>query len=171
MPTSQPALLTTICEDLAYNAPNIHSILDLGIGMGKYGYLAREYVDFYGPQNYHKDSWKLLLHGVEIFEDYRNPLWQFYDNVFIQNIKDFEPKLKYDLIIMIDVLEHFTKDEGLMILKKYQACANRMLVSYHNSEQGPVKGNQYEEHKSKWSPENFNGKPLLLADNWGLILL
>lgn len=56
---------------------------------------------------------------MEVFEGYKNPLHTYaYDKVYYSNILDVIDKLpQYDVILLIDVLEHFTKRGRLSFVK------------------------------------------------------
>jgi hypothetical protein len=96
------------------------SVLDIGSGFGKYGVLCREYLELWdGRQEY---NFLRRIDGVEAFKNYITPLHKFiYNNIYTENIIDLVKKLDYtyDLVLLTDVLEHFTKDEGEWLLKKY----------------------------------------------------
>jgi hypothetical protein len=52
---------------------------------------------------------------------------------------------------MIDVLEHFEKDEGYWAMDKALNNSRALLISTPlGYEQGPVNGNGYETHRSEW---------------------
>ena len=86
------------------------SVLDVGVGFGKYGYLVREYLEIWGDGDQY-DQWLRTIDGVEVFEPYiREVQRAVYNEVFIGNATEVLPTLEkqYDLILLIDVLEHFT---------------------------------------------------------------
>lgn len=47
MPTSQPENLTPVCQKILELAPNVQSALDIGVGIGKWGVLLREYLEVF----------------------------------------------------------------------------------------------------------------------------
>ena len=49
-------------------------VLDVGIGMGNFGLLVRQYGDI-GNERLSREQWKLRIDGIELFEPYRNPAW------------------------------------------------------------------------------------------------
>jgi hypothetical protein len=134
-------------------ATNPKSVLDLGIGFGMNGCGVRNWLDL-GVKPY-----RTKLVGVEVFENYRNPVWDIYDEVIIGDIRFVLDSLpKFDLIIMSDVIEHFTLDEGKMLLEKLKAkCNKSVIVTTPNVwiEQGAYMGNEYETHKSLWGIYEF----------------
>jgi len=133
------------------------TILDVGIGFGKYGILCRESLDLYhgriGPSD-----WATQIDGIEVFENYRNPLWQIYDQVYIGNASDVLPGLPhYDIIICSDVIEHLDKSEGHALIR---ACVEKSDLLIINTpriffEQGETAGNLHESHKALWKSSDF----------------
>ena len=93
------------------------SVLDIGSGFGKYGMLCREYLELWDGRREYK--FLRRIEGVEVFENYITPLHKFiYNNIYTENITEIIKKIdyKYDLVLLIDVLEHFTKEEGTWLL-------------------------------------------------------
>lgn len=120
-------------------------VLDLGIGEGDFGVIAKNAL-----------SMKVNLTGVEIWDKYKNSQWDVYDKIYCMDIKDFLAKEteKYDIIFLIDVLEHFNKKDGETILKKIKKLANHFILlstPITNYPQGDYLGNPYERHKYFWS--------------------
>lgn len=167
MPTSDPRVIESACKSIIWNKPE--SVLDIGVGFGKWGVLAREYTDIWN-RRFYKDEWKTLIHGIEIHEKYRNPVWEVYNMVVIgdayETCKNVPP---YDMTIMMDVLEHFEKQRGLELVDNIMKVTKRFLVSYCNSDQKDVRDNPHEDHISKWGPKDFekySGSVLAKADDW-----
>jgi hypothetical protein len=135
------------------------SMLDIGIGFGKFGVLAREYLELWDGRSIYND-WKCKIDGVEIFKEYRNPIHDYvYDNVYYGNVLNiiFGIPFHYDLILLVDVLEHFTKENGLKLLKFCEEMAGCVLVvtPHKVSAQKAVFGNEYETHRSQWQLEDL----------------
>jgi hypothetical protein len=157
MPTSHCSQISTIVEIILAAKPQ--SVLDIGIGFGKYGFLCREYLELWdGRQQYGK--WQHRIDGIEAFAAYVTPLQRLiYDNIYTGDARRIVPELRhtYDLILLIDVIEHFTIDEGRALL---MACAERgkaCLIStpLEATQQGSAFGNAYEVHHSQWSKRHF----------------
>lgn len=158
MPSSRYDLIPLVLDIVTSQKPK--SILDVGIGMGKYGMLFREYLDVWDiskPYNQHN----LKLYGIEAFKDYENPVWDLYDKIFKQDVLTILPLLadlgKFDLLFLGDVIEHFTKEEGKTILSEINYEKLIVITPKIVSKQGMVYGNPYEVHKSSWSEEDFPG--------------
>jgi len=158
MPSSQIENISTITGWIAALDPC--SILDVGVGFGKYGVLTREYTDVRHGR-YKKDDWSVVIDGIEIFEPYFNPVWQVYNRVYCQDALALLPHLKnYELVLLGDVIEHFRKKEGRRLL---DACMRMATLAVIVSTplgpypQGALCGNEHERHLSEWTPRDFEG--------------
>ncbi len=135
------------------------SVLDVGVGFGKYGVLLREMMDV-PLERYEKQSWHLRLDGVEAFPKYRNPIHDYaYDNIRYTPIEDCLDSLGvYDVILFIDILEHFPKEQGVELLNRLLEHTNKALIvstPVNPSPQIDYMGNTYEAHRSRWTPIDF----------------
>jgi methyltransferase family protein len=153
MPSSQHYHISKIM-DLIINI-NPMSILDIGTGFGKYGVLCREYLELWdGRHNY--SQFLRRIDGVEVFGDYITPLHKFvYNNIYVDDIMEVLDKIetKYDLILLIDVLEHFEKHQGEVLLQKILRKNDGILISTPKkpSIQKDAFRNVYETHRSEWT--------------------
>ena len=133
-------------------------VLDVGTGFGKYGVLCREYLDLWdGRQKY---DFTRRIDGVEVFQGYITPLHKYvYDNIYNDNIVTLIEKMEmgYDLVLLIDVLEHFEKDQGRSLLDTLLAKNTGILVCTPKrpSAQNDAFGNTFETHKSAWTRREF----------------
>ncbi|MBG9544726.1 hypothetical protein ABE29_18770 [Cytobacillus firmus] len=157
MPVSYYQAISEILKIIEIERPT--SILDIGIGYGKYGYLCREILEL-PYQRYFKEDWVVTIDGIEGFEQYKNPVHEYaYDNVYYGNAKNLIKEVgSYDVVLFIDVLEHFEKHEGIALIEEILAHTNRSLIvstPIYPSEQGEYIGNELEEHKSRWSLKDF----------------
>src|SRR5260370_965085 len=111
MPTSDINNIPPILAVLQNSRPA--SILDVGCGFGKYGFLAREYLDVQFGR-FERKQWKTRIVAIEAFEPYRNPTWDFvYDEVLIGKAEEVLPTLgDFDLILMADIIEHLPKADA-----------------------------------------------------------
>ena len=135
------------------------SVLDVGVGMGQFGLHLRQALDI-ARGRLTKPEWKLRLDGVELFEPYRNPIWNYYyDSVVMADARTHLANLagKYDLILICDVIEHFEKAEAEQVLMMPAKAAKWVLVTTPNGEypQGALFGNDAETHRSIWTPRDF----------------
>lgn len=98
---------------------------------------------------------------MEVFEDYLTPLHSYiYNKIYIGEAADVLPTIdhKYDLLILIDVIEHFTEEKGLEFLEICFARANNVLISTPRvmAPQGDAFDNSHETHLFQWKPEHFS---------------
>jgi hypothetical protein len=173
MPSSHFFQLNEIMELICLSDPK--SLLDIGVGFGKFGFLAREYLELWdGWKNYH--ARKRRIDGIEIFKDYLTPVHDFiYDHVYVGNALELVPNLeiKYDLIILIDVLEHFVYKEAIELLNICRQKSKNILISVPKNclGQGAVFGNPFEEHKTQFKEEDFRqfGEVYILDNQYSII--
>ncbi|MFZ2193245.1 MAG: class I SAM-dependent methyltransferase [Candidatus Moraniibacteriota bacterium] len=168
MPTSQNYQISKIIEAIISHNPN--SILDIGVGFGKYGVLCREYLELWDGREKYSD-FKRKIDGVEVFESYITPLHRFiYDEIHIGDATKIINDLKnsYDLVLLIDVLEHFEKKAGSDLIKKILSKNKAVLISVPKNigDQKEVFSNQYETHLAEWVKKDFKkfGKTFFISD-------
>ncbi len=156
---------TSNWQNISYNIELVRkldpqSILDIGVGFGRWGILFREFLEIweYGEYN---GEWKRIIDGVEVYPRYiRDYHHYFYNNVHIGDALEFmkNTKNQYDLINCGDVIEHFTKDEGKelieLCLKKAKYVLINIPIGKHWEQKG-TKNNPHEEHKSVWYNRDF----------------
>jgi hypothetical protein len=134
---------------------NPNSLLDIGTGFGKYGLLCREYLELWdGRENYYQ--FLRRIDGVEAFGKYITPLHQFvYNNIYVKDVSDLVEELdySYDLVLLVDVLEHFDKLQGKALLSKLLAKNKGIFISTpkNPSKQKNAFNNIYERHRSRWT--------------------
>jgi hypothetical protein len=146
--------------DIIYNlSPN--SVLDVGSGFGKYGLLCREYLELWdGRQKY--QEFLRRIDGVEVFDKYITPVHEFvYNNIYSEDIITLVDRLdfRYDLVLLIDVFEHFDKSTGQLLLTKLLQKNNSVLISTpkNPSAQKDAFENEYETHRAKWTKDELTG--------------
>jgi len=156
-PVSHYHQLNQISQLIALLNPK--NVLDIGPGFGTYGVLSREYLEIWGKEkNYH--HWQKTIEAIEVFPKYLTPLHNFiYDKIHIGNALDILPKLKnkYDLILLIDVLEHFSCIEGQKLISLCKQKTKNILISTPRrmSDQKDTFSNPYETHLCQWQKNNF----------------
>ena len=129
-------------------------VLDVGPGWGTYSKLLRR----------SNEVWE----AVEVHEPYveRFHLRKMYDQVHVEDIRDFKPKGRYDLILMGDILEHLTEQDAVSVLKKLCASTRYCIVSLPLEAEAPVTDeaqensndywkNPFEKHLARWSNKKF----------------
>ena len=154
MPTNPYAHLYSLVTYL--DAVRPASILDVGLGNGKLGFIARDYLDVMIGERYHKKQWQLHLDGIEVCGDYiQDHQRAIYNDIFIGDAFDVIDGLgQYDMIIMGDVLEHFDKPKGLAFIDKCFGHAHKAIALFiplgNGWSQGAIYGNPHEAHLSAW---------------------
>ncbi|MFM9067738.1 MAG: methyltransferase domain-containing protein [Planctomycetota bacterium] len=164
MPIGYCSLVPAIATQLVVFRPG--SVLDLRIGMGFYGAVARQWLDG-GVQ-----PWRTRLVGVEAFAAYLGPCWNLYDEVAVSSIERFlETNADHwDAILLLDVLEHFEHAQGEAILRELRrrlSCGGRLFVGTPAvwMDQGAAYGNEFERHRSLWTADELRSPGFeLLAD-------
>ncbi len=159
MPTSTYEHIPALVTYLQFAMPN--SILDVGLGNGKMGFVARDLLDVMLGQRYRKEDWRVRIDGIEIFDAYiQEHQRAIYDNIHIGDAMEVIDELgTYDLVLLCDVVEHFEKDKAWALLDKcFGHCSRYGIVGIPLGEkwtQPPIYGNPHEEHKSFWTVEEF----------------
>jgi len=159
MPSNRGIHVNPIMEEVKWVKPG--SILDVGIGFGSMGVLFRQYTDVRlserNPESYH--SWPTKIDGIEVFEWYRNPVWQVYTNVFIGDALQVLDTLgKYDFVYCGDMIEHLSMEDGYKLLDKMmEHTTNWIHVATPSPApvQNAILGNENERHLSEWKEEDF----------------
>lgn len=160
MPTSHYVQIPAIISAAIAIAPK--SVLEVGIGCGKYGALLREYLTVWGHYFEPWGSVVLVIDGIEIHALYSDsPAWACYDNVSIGDALAIVPGLKrrYDMALMVDVLEHFERDPGRKLLHTLLDHADAVLIGVPASfvETVEVWDNPHEIHRCGWTAEDLDG--------------
>ena len=156
MPICRPDHLSWLCNKVIELKPQ--SILDIGFGFGSNGMLFRAYTDVWRGDYF---GWKTQIDGVEIYDRYITDIQRaIYSNIYTGNILDLVDELGYyDLIYMGDVLEHFEKEDGKILLEKLKKKARTLIIVTPRKvlAQGDVYGNEFETHRSQWEDKDFEG--------------
>jgi len=167
---------TSNWQNISYNIDlvkklNPKSILDIGVGFGRWGILFREFLEVWGSNNYSGD-WERVIDGVEIFPDYIKPYhYFFYNNIFTEDALSFMKRTEggYDLINCGDVIEHFEKDKALELIDLCLEKSKFLLINIpigNNWPQDAVNNNDYEKHRSVWKISDFRKYSNCLIKNF-----
>lgn len=156
MPMSNPGHVPAVLHYLVGLRPA--SLLDVGVGLGAYGFLARQYLDV-AEGHLDPAQWRTRIDGVEVFEPYRNPVWQhFYDRVTVADVREGLADLpRYDLVLCNDVLEHVAREEARALVRALLGRCRVLIATTPASEfpQGAWSGNEAEAHLCLLSPADF----------------
>ncbi len=175
MPIGCVSLVAPIITDLGPKKPK--KILDAGMGMGFWGAALRQWLDMGYTAKRKKmadgtdgtgplssiQSWPTYLMGIEGFAKYRNHAWGLYDHVHVCSIQEYLATFKtdrFDAILLLDVLEHFTEMDGIGILFELMGRLEPGGTLYVGTpgvwiEQGEAYGNEFERHRSLWKADDL----------------
>ncbi len=162
MPSSRPNTIPTVVHLLRQLQPQ--SILDVGVGFGKWGHLFREYTDIleaeHDPSRYQRRNWKVRIDGIEGHPAYLTEMHRFlYDKIYIGDALEMMSKLStYDLVFMGDIIEHFDKKAGVQLLRQALAHARKAVIvstPKYETSQPALCGNELERHQSLWTERDF----------------
>jgi hypothetical protein len=133
------------------------TVLDLGIGFGKYGPLLREVLDgMHGRCA--RGLWQGKIYGVEAHGSYRNAAWGCYDNVAESDFTTFRYDASdWDLVLMIDSLEHLSPKVGAEFLEYLVEHNKHVIISVPvvPMPQGAMYGNEHETHRTHHDGTEF----------------
>jgi hypothetical protein len=139
---------------------NARSILEVGIGFGKWGVIAREYLEAWQGR-FRREEWQVRIEGIEIFNDYRNPIWDAaYDKIHIGDANRLVPALgRFDVGLICDVIEHIDKPTGRELLDQLLVHCRTVIVTTPISfwPQGEEHSNSHQKHLCLWRPADFHG--------------
>lgn len=150
MPYSSHAGLSLALDHAVRLRPQ--KVLDVGMGLGKWGFLLREALDFMEGR-VERDEWQVRIDGIDARRADSPILAWVYDDVRIADVRDVVEDLPpYDLVVLGDVIEHFEKADGLNLLRVLLSRDRNVLLTtpldYFEQE---VEGNPFERHRSHWT--------------------
>ena len=153
MPTGFPDSLTPVARLVEWLQPA--RVLDVGVGNGRMGFLAREYGHHPWHPRAHGDG--VEVHGIEGHEPYIGPIQRaVYDRLVIGDALDALSDLAaegahYELVIASDILEHFDEEDARLLLQRCLAIGDLLVIVTpfewfaQESEE-----NELETHRSHW---------------------
>ncbi len=159
MPTSPYVHMQIFVDYLIETRPA--SILDIGLGNGKLGFVARDLLDVMLGERYRRDEWQVRIDGIEVFEDYvQNHQREIYDHIYIGDAFETIVQLgNYQMIFIGDVLEHFEKPKAWEFLERCIGHSDGHLIVNiplgPEWEQPDIYNNPYECHRSVWTWADF----------------
>ena len=131
------------------------TVLDLGMGYGNYGRVLR------------RAGVTAELTGVEVWAQYRNPRWdRYYDHTLEVDVREYMHEASassYDVLLLIDVLEHLEQDEGQRLLAQMRSTARVGFVVSTPVTRYPQPGwygNPHEVHRYFWTDSLLQGEGL-----------
>lgn len=158
MPTSHYTQIPAIIEAIIETKPE--SVLEVGIGCGKWGILTREYLDVWNRYLEPWGSHHTKIVGIEAHMQYSDsPGWSAYDTVLVSDVRelDLDALGDFDMALMVDVLEHFDHDEGVALIDRLLIHCEHILVAIPTNFFPTVEvwDNPHEIHKCAWTIEEF----------------
>jgi len=149
---------------------NPSSLLDVGAGMGQYGFLARTNleninlfdIDGANAKQKSRENWRVQIDGIEGCNIYVTPVHNYcYNNLMLGDALKILPSMdddSYELVLAIDILEHFDKSNGLIFLSELKRIASRAVLISTPKEfiEQVVEANPYEDHRSVWGSDELS---------------
>jgi hypothetical protein len=142
---------------------NPKTVLDIGKGFGKYGFLIHEYVGIdntvkLNPMLPMKDQSRVAVDAVEVDNDLMLPHLHFFYNKVIEGdvLQLYKSFNRYDLILMIDIIEHIEKEKALAMLQFFVSQGSSIIVATPKDFfQQELYESEYEHHVSHWTKDDF----------------
>jgi 2-polyprenyl-3-methyl-5-hydroxy-6-metoxy-1,4-benzoquinol methylase len=151
--TSNPNTIPIVVSYLKAH-PELKSVLDIGVGYGKYGFLIREYLETHHGR-FKKGEFKIRVDGVEPFQEMLTFQYQIYDNIYLKPIQQLEvQKGQYDLILWIDILEHMEPEEAVATFNRLKSAGREHLIATPKTfqRQNIIVNTEYDQHRSLIKP-------------------
>jgi len=156
MPTGYPDSLSPVARLIEWLQPA--RVLDVGVGGGRMGFLAREYG--HHPWHPRAHGGGVEVHGIEGYEPYLGPVQRaVYDRLEIGDALDVLPRLKaegerYELVIASDILEHFDDENARLLLERCLAVGDLLLIVTPSEWFAQTsEENDLETHRSHWDED------------------
>jgi len=139
------------------------SVLDIGKGFGKYGFLIHEYLGIdnsrkIDPEKSLRQQSAVVIDACEADKDLFLPhLDQLYRNIYEGDVlKNYTQIGRYDLILMIDVIEHLDKQQAIEMLRYFISNNGIILIATPSDffEQHLYES-EFENHVSHWALSDF----------------
>lgn len=128
-------------------------VADFGCGFGRWGHIIRSEVDRGGNDAF--------LVGCDVFRPTIGQAKKYspYDDLVICDVRKPPFKEKaFDITIACEVIEHMEKNEGKKFLSKLEELTREKVIistPFGLFEQGTIRNNSFEIHKSGWIPQDF----------------
>jgi hypothetical protein len=140
---------------------NPRTVMDIGCGYGKWGFLVREALDFVGDRHT-REEWEVRIDGMDAFPQESPLLEWIYNSIQIADVLAVAHVVRdYDAVILGDVIEHIEKAEGKRLLEDLLVDNRCVLINTPREffAQGDIGGNAFERHRSFWAAGDFGRWP------------
>lgn len=165
MPTSVlamwPAIVHLVWEEAQNKPIGEMRVCDVGPGWGKGGMLLREYVGEPGE-----------LVAVEAWEGYVTPrLKAIYDEVIVADATELGCEFwdRFDVVLMIDVIEHMQKQAAVELLERISGVV--VVCTPVEFFDNPADLPHTEKHVSHWTLDDFAHRMMVDSSQLGGILV
>jgi len=163
MPSSSPKLITPIVEKILTIKPK--TVLDVGFGYGKWGYLCREYLETWEGR-ISKIEWKVKIVGLDAYHPFSELEWTkvFYDEIVIGDAwRTIKTLGCYDLVIATDILEHLDKKCSLELFDECLKRSRKCFIMSVPLGEGWLNNyvpyeNEYDKHRCVWRLEEIESR-------------
>lgn len=139
-------------------------ILDVGCGSGRWGVLAREFLEYW-EHRFRPGEWRTRITGIDINPTNWTPVHDYvYDRTYTVDVRAWRFMPVYDLIIATDVLEHMKKDEAKIVLEAMWTTGAHVIIGIPLGPgwlRGGFNGNPHEAHLSEWEYRDFMAQPVI----------
>jgi len=158
--------IQSVCQKL-FEEYKVRTLLDLGGGGNPLAELCntlgihRLNVDLAEPESSTFQTRTVNL-NITDFDSIEMALLEFFGNI------------KIDAVIMIQSIEHLTKDDGLKVLEKLDSWASKLIIVETPNGfvfQGPLDSNPWQEHLSGWEKRDFTSAGFEVRGTQGLKIL
>ena len=139
-----------------------NTILDVGCGWGKWGFLAKKY--FYCTREGNQFT-EPVVAGIDMHYRslHRLNFHRIYDLLIYGNAVRLPFKNRsFDTILALELIEHLTKEQGHIALLEFERIAKKCIIISTPNVKCLRKGlstmhgfNKYEAHLSWWEPKDF----------------
>lgn len=157
------------------------SILDVGCGWGRWGFLAREFLELW-EQRYDRADWEVDITALDIHAGTWTPVHDFvYDRHLTQDVRTWGPgglgsPDRFDVTVITDVLEHMTRQESFTVVDNLLDVSDNVIlgtpVGTSWPERGGTSDNPHEAHLQFWNPDDLrrwkNVRTMLVVTEDGL---
>ena len=141
------------------------AVLDVGVGMGQYGFLLRmnlEHLNLFRIEGATasqrpRSEWQKRIDGIEGYPGYFTPVHHYvYDRLLVGDALEqlaILPAASYDLVLAIDILEHFKKPAGRDFLRACERVSRGVVLVSTPKDflEQHVDANPLEDHRSHWT--------------------